>query len=346
MFPTNADAIRRLSEVFEPDAVAAIAPLLRPYLGFAQDRASSRIGATRIGGMPELPADLPWPIRETPMSVEEIVGLGGSTHAPHLRKHLAQPLPYVFIAQIDLAEAARIAGSEAPSLHGLLPDHGRLLVFCDLPVVPWRDGIESARVIWDISDPAALKKAETPAALRQIAETSLAELREEFEKHGLATDDLSHGYWGPERAMRLKAAVVLPEAGAPEAETDPVFVALMEDEDISDAYADFVSEHAHDTVSGIERHRIFGYPSPEQDDPRFAAVAIAEYGQARFWQWPNRPDMTEIVVKMKAWHVLLQCDLSDFHQDRLSEGTVYFLIRGDDLRARNFGRTVVVYQQT
>jgi uncharacterized protein YwqG len=341
MFSGKDDAVRQLSDAFETDQIAVILALLRPYICFEVAPERARIGGTRIGGTPDLPPDIAWPIRSVPGNAEEIADFGGSNHAAHIRKHIAQPLPYSFIAQIDLTEAAQASG-----IGGLLPDHGRLLFFCDLPVIPWRDGVESCNIIWDLSDSAALAKADAPPVLQRLADESLVELRAEFKKHGLDTDALSHAYWGVEKSLRLTPAFVLPDARAPEANANPAFVALMTDEDFADAYSDFISELAHDRAEGVARHRVLGYPLPEQDDPRFAAVALVDYGQTHFWTWADRPDPAVIDAKMSAWHLLLQCDLSDYYQDQLSEGTVYFLIREDHLHARDFNQVVAVYQQT
>jgi uncharacterized protein YwqG len=341
MFSGKDDAVRQLSEVFEKDAIAVIVELLRPYLRFDAAPERERVGGTRIGGTPDLPPDIAWPIRSVPSNADDIAGFGGSNHAAHIRKHIAQPLPYSFIAQIDLAEAAHAFGT-----NGVLPDRGRLLFFCDLAVIPWRDGAESCNVVWDRSDSTALAKADIPLLLQQLDEESLIELRSEFAKRGLDTDGLSHAYWGAERPLQLARACVLPDASAPEASADTAFAALMSDDDIADAYSDFISDLAHDRAQGLARHRMLGYPLPEQDDPRYAAVALVDYGQARFWEWADRPDPAVIDTKIKHWHLLLQCDLSDYYQDRLSEGTVYFLIRDDHLRARDFDLVVAVYQQT
>jgi hypothetical protein len=341
MFSGKDDAVRQLSDAFEADQIAVIVALLRPCICFEAAPERARVGGTRIGGTPDLPPDIAWPIRGVPNNAKEIANFGGFNHATHIRKHIALPLPYSFIAQMDLTEAAQASG-----IDGSLPDHGRLLFFCDLPVIPWRDGVESCKVIWDISDPATLAKTDTPPVLQRLADESLVELRAEFEKHGLNTDALSHAYWGVERSLRITPAFALPDAGAPEAHADAAFVTLMTDEDIADAYSDFISERAHDRAEGAARHRVLGYPLPEQDDPRFTAVALVDYGQAHFWEWEDRTDPAVIDAKMRAWHLLFQCDLSDYHQDRLSEGTVYFLTREDHLHARDFDQVVAVYQQT
>ena len=46
------------------------------------------------------------------------------------------------------------------------------------------------------------------------------------------------------------------------------------------------------------------------------------------------------------WTLLLQVDLKDYLQQPYATGTVYFLIRNDDLAARAFEKTVAIYQQT
>lgn len=273
-----------------------------------------------------------------PENSEQIINLGGRSHASKIRKHVAQPLPYVFIAQIDLAQAASVSASA-------LPDDGRLLFFCDLPLVPWRAGIESCRVIWDRSAPHALRKAEMPEMLQRFADDSIAELRAMYEERGLPAKELSHCYAGPERSMRVVLRYAIPDSHAPEAMQDAAFVAVMNDEDVQAAYDDFVSEHSHDLPERVAMHRVLGYPSPEQCDPRLTAVASVDYEWPRFWDWPQRPDEATLHARMTQWHLLLQCELSDCIP-AWSEGKVYFLIRDEDLQARHFDRTVVVYQQT
>jgi uncharacterized protein YwqG len=46
------------------------------------------------------------------------------------------------------------------------------------------------------------------------------------------------------------------------------------------------------------------------------------------------------------WTLLLQVDFKDYLQQPYATGTVYFLIRSDDLGARAFDLVVAIYQQT
>lgn len=49
--------------------------------------------------------------------------------------------------------------------------------------------------------------------------------------------------------------------------------------------------------------------------------------------------------KVSEWRLLLQVSIADLSQEQ-TEGTVYFMIRGDDLARADFSRVTVSYQQT
>ena len=53
-----------------------------------------------------------------------------------------------------------------------------------------------------------------------------------------------------------------------------------------------------------------------------------------------------LVTEAKSWRLLFQASLPNWWQEEFTEGTVYFLIRDDDLTARDFDNIVAVYQQT
>jgi hypothetical protein len=72
-------------------------------------------------------------------------------------------------------------------------------------------------------------------------------------------------------------------------------------------------------------HRLGGWPSPEQGDPRFhMTVAQAAPGQ---------------------WALLAQIDLLALVRG-FAEGVVYFVMSEADLKAGNFTRVHAIYQQT
>ncbi len=92
-------------------------------------------------------------------------------------------------------------------------------------------------------------------------------------------------------------------------------------------------------------HQLLGLPVPVQDDPRYDAVVASEYSVQHLSaeQWAN--DKDALSRSAEDWELLLQIELADWMQQS-AEGTVYFLIRQDDLRDRDFDRVIAVYQQT
>src|SRR5262249_17394721 len=114
-----------LGEWASPLAAAARhAVILEP--GPIEEGAHAPIGASRLGGMPDLPLDVPWPWRpalssegwkEVPQNVQEFLHLDMA--------HEADSWPLSFIAQIDFAEIHSAGGLEG------FPSSGRLLFFCD-----------------------------------------------------------------------------------------------------------------------------------------------------------------------------------------------------------------------
>jgi uncharacterized protein YwqG len=88
---------------------------------FAED--TSPIGATKLGGLPDLPVGAAWPIRPAysyPQSMHDRID--GPTRTPK---------PLSFLAQINLADVAS-QGCNLP-----LPDAGLLLFFYDAETQPW-----------------------------------------------------------------------------------------------------------------------------------------------------------------------------------------------------------------
>jgi len=81
--------------------------------------ADAPIGASRLGGMPDLPPDVSWPWWPA---------LSGRTV---FADHAERPWPLTFVAQIDFAEIHCAGGLEG------FPSSGRLLFFCDPILQPW-----------------------------------------------------------------------------------------------------------------------------------------------------------------------------------------------------------------
>ena len=104
--------------------------------GPVEEGADAPIGASRVGGMPDLHSGVPWPWRPA---------LDDGTY----KDHATRPWPLSFVAQIDFAEIRAAGGLEG------FPSSGRLLFFYDPIEVAWGQRIEdqaSASVMF-LTDP-------------------------------------------------------------------------------------------------------------------------------------------------------------------------------------------------
>lgn len=347
MFVDVVAAKEVLTEYFNEPGVELLLRVMQPAIGFEPIEGSSEpaLGATRIGGTPDLPPSEPWPVRPVPVDAEAIAARGGSRHAPHLQRHLAQPLPFEFLAQVDLAEAAAL-GEVAEEL----PREGRLLIFYDGAVGPWHNGTESARVIWDRTAPAQIERKGLPRALVDLhVEFSTALKRGEPPPDPHAVTAATPSYqWGPARAMRLVPMLRPPAQNTPERapdnkEADVEFIEALQDEDF-EASIDALFDDRH--VYGAPRQQLLGLPLPEQDDPRYSAAVTTELGIQFLTPETARENWPRIAAAAPQWRLLLQIDMQDYLQQPYVEGTVYFLIRRDDLATRVFDKVVAIYQQT
>lgn len=347
MFDSPVDARLQLQTTFTPAQVETIVEALVPSLVFRPIKGGAiEVGATRIGGTPDLPPGLTWPRRAMPDNTEAIAKRGNDDAAAEIRAHFKLEAPYAFLAQIDLSKAHAL-GPAGPRL----PDHGRLLFFYDLMAGPWDEGGDAVRVVWDQAPRESLVPQDKPDALTAAEAAYRKELAEAYARRKLppSDEDVSTPYFATGRVMELRAQWRPPQAHTLEAQGRAGVKALYEDnEDGESALSDLQQRHYDPYFApknSGHRNQLLGSPIPEQNDPRYGAAAFAITGRQHPGRevWATRG--TEIEREAEAWQLLLQIDLADFHQAR-TEGTVYILIRGTDLEERRFDRAVAVYQQT
>jgi hypothetical protein len=199
-------------------------------------------------------------------------------------------------------------------------------------------------VIWDRTPATLLARQSLPRALIDL------HLAEYFAVNPAdsaltVTDRTRSTYWGPARATQLRRVLTLPSRGCAELQADDpaadtALVEWLDDDDFEASYQAAFDGHAP------PRQQLLGLPVPLQDDPRYNAVALSDFGEQylsrEIWDG-NRPRIYQAVGE---WRLLLQVDLADYLQEHLAEGTVYFLITQDALAARAFEQVVAVYQQT
>lgn len=202
----------------------------RPAITFRRritDESDVPLGTSKVGGRPDMGADIPWPIRAPYPGINAVIDaypeILQTIHSPEWfaahRAYLSAPAPLAFIAQIDLDAMAPRAGFDTD-----LPNTGRLLLFTDPSGYgggataisrPW------LQVIHDTTPPAELIRHPTPDALRRHWETSplvrayedreiswseamQAEVLEPINAISLPHDT---AYQAPERTMRILNAL-------------------------------------------------------------------------------------------------------------------------------------------
>lgn len=218
-------------------------------------------------------------------------------------------LPYAFICQIDCTEAHALGELAAD-----LPDHGRILVFYDVQLGEDGDAARAAHVLWDDTAADQLHTATMPDDLAEAA------------AHGTGGGD---GY-PPDCYHSEARPLTLFRGVTPPGNDDPVLDAFMESP-VSDGWEDefgmFAMECGVFITPDWRHHQLLGAPQQEQYDPRE--------------DMELQPDDT-----VCDWRLLLQLSLPDWQAEDFGEGSVYFLIRTDDLAHRRFDRVQAVYQQT
>jgi uncharacterized protein YwqG len=111
---------------WSPRLAAAARPTIILEPGPVEEGAGAPIGASRVGGMPDLPSGVPWPRRPALPAgrwKELRQDLQDLFHEDIA--HEARPWPLSFVAQVDFAEIHAAGGLEG------FPSSGRLLVFYD-----------------------------------------------------------------------------------------------------------------------------------------------------------------------------------------------------------------------
>lgn len=335
MFYSAEEAERFLMTYFDPGHVDELVKALIPAIVLhpVADRRAA-FGGTRLGGTPDVPVGFAWPRPPAPTDTEAIARRGNEEAARTMRKHMARGLPYAFIGQIDLSEAAATG-----PIASILPHEGRLLFFYDYAVGPWEPGSRVARVIWDKTAVSELASLDMPEDLAAASKEERAEL--ETDADGSYQPGTS--YFAPASERILRRVLRLPwvttfEFDALPGEFRPDDAAR---DRLWDAYSVAVSACDDGPFAGEpwRRQQLLGSPSPEYGDPRYEAAIATELAD-------ERPSTLELDRIAREWLLLLQVDLSDWLQDKLAEGSVYFVIRRSDLAHRQFENVVAVHIQT
>lgn len=255
---------------------ARFGSLVRPAVHL---RATTTPGFSRLGGLPQLPANAEWP---------EWNGK-----------------PQAFLAQIDLAEIQA-------ALPSFLPSSGHLYFFYDQDQSVWGSDPEDAggwRVLY------------TPENASRCAERA-------------APLGLDEGFIYQPKHVSAHRIDVLPD-------TQSVPREDLDDDRDGDIYRELQAE----PFCGMQRHQMFGYASPVQDDQMEEECQFASNGIVDSSNGYPDPRIAAIKAGTKDWKLLLQLETDDDTGWMWGDvGTLYFWIREQDAAQGDFSKVWMVFQ--
>ena len=343
---TRDELIRSLQETELPDEIVLhVAAQARPALLLTTQPVGADggpLGASRLGGAPDLRVASAWPERPPyPDAAKRIADhrrnaerLLKESRKPNSwmtpeegekfsQTHMVQadaagrPFPLAFLGQFDLAALSQFDGFDP-----MLPKEGRLLVFYDFLEMPEDYAPEAAvgwKLIWDRTPAESLARAAIPDALAAI----------------------SNGDWTTLfKPASLSAISVI----TPIPPDDKGWTAFdVDDEDLYDAYQNWLSKFGTPDEQGGENHELGGYPRTLQHGlqarSQLAANGI-DCGNSAAWA---TPEAKALLPGAESWRLLLQIGV-DANAGMEGPGAFYIIIRDKDLAARRFDRARVTYQ--
>ncbi|OLP45013.1 DUF1963 domain-containing protein [Rhizobium oryziradicis] len=306
------------------------------------DEEALPLGATKIGGRPDLPADKAWP-RRPPYPDAEKRAAAHRREADRLLEDSRKPkswmtleqgdrfsqerrdnadavereFPLAFLGQFDLSDLSTLVGFDPA-----FPDHGRLLVFYDYLEQP-EDFTEAAsvgwRVLWDDTPDAELIRAPIPPELFAISD-------EKWSCVFTAARATSHTIWTP-----------IPPS-------DSSWSAFpLDDEDALEAYQEWLSDFGTPDMADRDNHQLCGFPQPLQNGLQATSQLVAngiDCGRREAWQ---SEEAVRLLADAKDWRLVAQIGV-DPNAGLNGPGAYYVMMRDEDIRAQRFERARVIYQ--
>jgi uncharacterized protein YwqG len=278
-------------------------------------------GNSRLGGRPDLPPGMSWPIRQALQSRQPRSVLPGLTHGPDQQtlEYLTTPQPLNFLAQINLAEVAVVA---VPDLE--LPQQGMLYFFYDTEYQGWGFDPSDApgfRVIF-APDTNTLAPVDMPPATIPIKPFVEVGLQPQLTFCPLPSEGI------------LFDSLKLPKAAA-----DIYDEVLRDDRDSKVNSKDWFQE------PNWANCQLGGYPSVIQNpmEEECALVSAGIYcGDPKAY---SSDEGKSVLSQENDWQLLLQID-SDEDAEMMwgDSGMLYFWIKKSRLQARDFSQVWLILQ--
>ncbi|MFC2250900.1 DUF1963 domain-containing protein [Labrys portucalensis] len=337
-----------------PGSVARLAEQARPALVLETtpcEESRIPLGASKIGGLPDLPDTMAWPERppygdaaeRTQAHLTEADRLASEATRPgswltpehareasreqsDLARAVTAVFPLAFIAQLDLA-----ALSLTPGFPAALPHHGRLLLFCDYWVKPKPYDPHAAaglRLIWDKTPVERLERKAEPAAL-----TALAQER------------WSSRFKPAAVTARPVVTAIPPSDKGFDAFPHGEEASTFWDEDSEEIhYETWLGRYGTPDGKGGANHQLGGWPRPLQNGMQ-AQAQLASHGIfCGTGEAYASAEARRLLRSADRWRLLLQIGRDDA-LGLLPSGALYILMREHDMRIRAFDRAWMVFQK-
>lgn len=310
----------------EPAAIQ-LAGLARPCVWLqtraAQDAAplgSTRLGHTKLGGLPDLPAGASWPMRPAYPDAAQRGQYPRASERPHAGR-LLTAFALNFLAQINFAQIWAAGPVDED-----IPRTGLLSIFYNITDKPWgavpADAL-ALQLYFQERVPSDLQRLPLPETLQALP---------------------AHWHLGELECALHTALTPLPVASA-----DWKVHAARFSREQQDAYADWLSDAADCNASADGQdwrcHHVGGWPTPIQGDMQTRCALVAgglDSGMAEHWCDPATRPLRDTATE---WLLLLQIGTDEqagFNWG--DEGQLYLWIRREDLRARRFDQARLVLQ--
>lgn len=284
------------------------------------------IGASKIGGAPDLPPGLKWPTREPTAhgksNIEMLRKLDAEKSSEYYKREIAlkgpladNPAPLTFMIQVDLADAAAAGEIDAD-----IPREGWLLVFYDLVFRPWFGHDENDTPLFHVlhitGDRSALERRTPP--------------------------DMGYPLYDPLDEYRNML---------PPARLSPVFSYTLPDSGTLRIFARHAAEGRYPHEEWLDQsptthlngaNRLGGWPENIQGD---MAIELAAHDAGIELPFGSRFIAAAQALQPRAdqWVHLLQIgdydsDVNDF------DGLYHIWIKREDLKARDFTKARLIYR--
>jgi uncharacterized protein YwqG len=231
--------------------------------------------------------------------------------------------PMSFVGQLDFAELAVVHGGLLPDL----PTEGILAFFCDLTEIPGGGFKPEHRTLWQITY-VPPESPEMPLTAPPFVPTD------------------SYNEPPPPCTIQSRLSLSLPDLSAPELDHLRV---RSDASEVLDAYWELYHDYYYGLFRAGDRqdHQVCGHANWVQHDTRMQAQLVTHGISCGGPEAYKTPEAMALRPGAADWQLLWQLgsdDVSGFHF--AVDGTVYILIREQDLRARAFDKCWVDIQYT